>query len=86
MTSTQDKALLSYDSYEKERMIKVINAIDNGRLIYIRFFKDGRGISFYFRDANNLADIPHYCLYVFNAKQANIILMGCCIDISSFNI
>lgn len=84
MTRTQEKALLCYDSYEQERMARVIKAISDGRLIYIRFFEDGSGASFYFRDIRNCSGIPYYYLSCFNTKQTNVILMGCCVDKNIF--
>lgn len=86
MTRTKEKALQNYDSYEKERMIRVIEAINDGRLIYIRFFGKGDRASFHFRDVRDCSGIPYYYLYIFNIKQANEILMGCCIDITSFRL
>lgn len=86
MTRKQEKALLSYDSYEQERMARVIKAIADGRLIYMRFFEDGSGASFYFRDFRDCADIPYYYLTSFDTEQTNVILMGRCIDKKSFGL
>ena len=86
MTSKQEKAFQSYDSYEQERMTKVINAIADGRMIYIRFFEDRSGASFYFRDFRDCCDIPYYYLTCFDTEQTNLILMGCCIDKTSFGL
>ncbi len=86
MITKQEKALLRYDSDEQERMAKVIRAIASGWLIYMRFFEDASGASFYFRDTHDMSSIPCYCLYSFNAEQTNVILMGRCIDKKTFGL
>ena len=86
MTGTQEKALLHYDSSEQERMARVIKAISDGRLINIRFFEDGSGASFYFRDIRDCSGIQNYYLACFDTKQTNVILMGSCINKTSFGI
>ena len=79
-------ALLCYDSNERERMIKVINAIADGRLIYIRFSHDLSGASFYYRDPFANHGLPGSVCSHFNSEQSSVILMGCCIDITSFGL
>ena len=86
MTTKQEKALQCYDSNEQERMTKVIEAINSGRLIYVRFLMDCSGVNFYCRDNNDMSVNPSYFLYCFDTKQANVILMGSCIDITTFGI
>ena len=86
MITKQEKALRYYDGDKKERMKRVINAIAGGRLIYMRFFEDGSGASFYFRDTHDVSGNPWYFLYNFNTEDTNIILMGCCIDKTSFGL
>lgn len=86
MTTKQEKALQSYDSNEQERMTMVINAINGGRIIYMRFFEDGSGADFYFRDTHDTSGNPWYFLYSFDTKQTNIILMGCCFCKKCFGI
>lgn len=86
MTRKQEKAILCYNSYDQERIAKVIIAINDGRLIYMRFFEDGSGASFYFRDISDCGCIPNYYLSSFNTEQTNVILMGCCFDKKCFGI
>ena len=86
MITKQEKALLRYDSDEQVRMAKVIRAIAGGRLIYMRFFEDASGASFYFRDTHDMSGNPWYYLYSFNAEQTNVILMGRCIDKKTFGL
>lgn len=86
MNEEQLQALQCYDSYQKERMGRVIRAINDGRLIYIRFFEDNSGASFYFRELNDIINSDWYFLFSFNAKQTNIILTGCLINIKSFGL
>ena len=74
-----------YDSNEQERMINVMRAIDNGRLIYIRFNTDGDGTSFYYRNTIINKKGEHYALEAFDEEQSKIILMGCVIERDSFN-
>lgn len=85
MIKKQD-ALLCYDSNERERMMKVINAITDGRLIYIRFNHDLSGASFYFRDPFANHGLPGSIKSCFNSEQTSVILMGCCIDNTSFGL
>lgn len=85
MIKKQD-ALLCYDSNERERMMKVINAIDDGRLIYIRFNHDLSGASFCYRDHFANHGLPGSFVSCFNSEQSSVILMGCCIDITSFEL
>ena len=82
----KQNALKCYDSNERERMTKVINAIDNGRLIYIRFNPDNSGASFYYQDpfANN--SLPGTVISCFDTEQTSVILMGCCIEKKSFGL
>lgn len=74
-----------YDNNEQERMISVMRAIDNGRLIYIRFNPDGSGTSFYYRNTYVNRKGEQYTLEVFDEEQSKIILMGCVIERDSFN-
>lgn len=82
----KQNALLRYDSNERERMMKVINAIANGRLIYIRFNHDLSGACFYYKDPFVNHGLPGSVCSCFNSEQSSVILMGCCIDITSFRI
>lgn len=74
-----------YDSNEQERMISVMRAIDNGRLIYIRFNPDGSGTSFYYRSTFSNKGGCQFALEAFDEEQSKIILMGCVIERDSFN-
>lgn len=85
MNIKQD-AIKYYDSNERERMTKVINAIDNGRLIYIRFNPDSSGASFYYRDPFANHGLPGTIISCFNTEQTSVILMGCCIEKKSFGL
>ena len=82
--SIKIEALECYDSNERERMKNVINAIVNGRLIYIRFNPDGSGTSFYYRNAIVNRKGEQYALEAFDEEQSKIILMGCVIERDSF--
>ena len=84
--NVKNKALECYDSYDRERMTKVMNAIDEGRLIYLRFFEDGSGASFYWKGTHSSCNIPYYYLTSFDAKQTSVILMGRHIDKKCFGI
>lgn len=78
-------ALECYDSNEQERMINVIRAIVNGRLIYIRFNPDGNGASFYYRNPIINKNDSQYHIEAFDEEQSKIILMGCVIERDSFS-
>lgn len=80
----KQNVLECYDSNEKERMINVMRAIDNGRLIYMRFNPDGSGTSFYYRYAIVNRKGEQYALEAFDEEQSKIILMGCVIERDSF--
>ena len=80
----KQNVLECYDSNEQERMINVMRAIDNGRLIYIRFNPDGYGTSFYYRNAIVNRKGEQYALEAFDEEQSKIILMGCVIERDSF--
>ena len=80
----KQNVLECYDSNEQERMINVIRAIDNGRLIYIRFNPDGNGTSFYYRNAIVNRKGEQYTIEAFDEEQSKIILMGCVIERDSF--
>ena len=80
----RQNVLECYDSNEQERMIRVMRAIDNGRLIYIRFNPDGNGTSFYYRNAIVNRKGEQYALEAFDEEQSKIILMGCVIERDSF--
>ena len=84
--NTKQTALECYDSNERERMTKVINAIDNGRLIYMRFNPDCSGASFYYRDPFANHGLPGTVISCFDAEQTGVILMGCCIEKKSFGL
>lgn len=73
-----------YDSNEQERMINVMRAIYNGRLIYMRFHPDGSGTSFYYRNTIVNREDEQYVLEAFDEEQSKIILMGCVIKRDSF--
>lgn len=73
-----------YDSNEQERMINVMRAIYNGRLIYMRFNPDGSGTSFYYRNTIVNREDEQYVLEAFDEEQSKIILMGCVIKRDSF--
>ena len=75
-----------YDSNEREHMTKVINAIANDRLIYIRFNPDCSGASFYYRDPFANHGLPGTVISCFDAEQTSVILMGCCIEKKSFGL
>ena len=75
-----------YDSNEQERMIRVMRAIDNGRLIYIRFNPDRSGASFYYRDPFANHGLPGTIISCFDAEQTSVIFMGCCIEKKSFGL
>ena len=80
----KQNVLECYDSNEQERMINVMRAIDNGRLIYIRFNPDGNGTSFYYRNAIVNRKGKQYALEAFDEEQSKIILMGCVIERDNF--
>ena len=80
----RQNVLECYDSNEQDRMISVMRAIDNGRLIYIRFNPDGNGTSFYYRNAIVNRKGEQYALEAFDEEQSKIILMGCVIERDSF--
>lgn len=82
--SVKQNILECYDSNEQERMISVMRAIDNGRLIYIRFNPDGSGTSFYYKNAILNRKDEQYALEAFDEEQSKIILMGCFIERDSF--
>ena len=82
--SIKIEALECYDSNERERMKNVINAIVNGRLIYIRFNPDGSGTSFYYRKHVVIRKGSQYAIEAFDEEQSKIILMGCIIVRKSF--
>lgn len=73
-----------YDSNEQQRMMNVISAIVNGRLIYIRFNPDGSGASFYYRKHVVIKKGSQYAIEAFDEEQSKIILMGCLIERNSF--
>ena len=83
MSMKQD-ALKCYDSNERERMMNVISAIVNGRIIYIRFNPDGSGASFYYRNPIVNKKGNQYAIEAFDEEQSKIILMGCVIERDSF--
>lgn len=83
MSMKQD-ALKCYDSNEQERMMNVISAIVNGRLIYIRFNPDGSGASFYYRNPIVNKKGNQYAIEAFDEEQSKIILMGFVIERDSF--
>ena len=80
----KQNVLECYDSDEQERMIKVMRAIDNGRLIYMRFNPDGSGTSFYYRNTDINRNGTQFALEAFDEEQSKIILMGCVIERDSF--
>ena len=80
----KQNVLECYDSNEQERMINVMRAIDNGRLIYVRFNPDGSGTNFYYRIPNINGKGTQYFLEAFDEEQSKIILMGCVIERDSF--
>lgn len=80
----EKNTLECYDSNEQERMINVMRAIDNGRLIYIRFNQDGSGTSFFYRNTGINRNESRYALEAFDEEQSKIILMGCIIEHDSF--
>ena len=80
----KQNVLECYDSDEQERMIKVMRAIDNGRLIYMRFNPDGSGASFYYRNTDINRNGTQFALEAFDEEQSKIILMGCVIERDSF--
>lgn len=82
---TKQDALKCYDSNERERMTKVINAIANGWLIYIRFNPDCSGTSFYYRNPIINKNGSQYAIEAFDKEQSEIILMGCVIERESFS-
>ena len=84
--SIKKNALECYDSIERERMTKVINAISEGRLVYIRFFEDGSGASFYYWRIHKYYNIRWYHIENFEQEQTRVILMGCCIDKKTFGL
>ena len=84
MNMKQD-ALKCYDSNERERMINVIKAIVNGRLVYMRFNPDGNGTSFYYRNPIINRKGGQYTLEAFDEEQSKIILMGIVVERDSFN-
>ena len=81
----KQEALECYDSNERERMMNVIRAIVNGRLIYIRFNPDGSGSSFYYRNQIVNRKGGQYALEAFDEEQSKIILMGIVVERDSFN-
>lgn len=78
-------ALECYDSNEQKRMMNVIRAIVNGRLIYMRFNPDGGGTSFYYRNTIMNRRGGKYALEAFDEEQSKIILMGLVVERDSFN-
>ena len=86
MKKRQEEALKCYDSCQRERMERVIKAIADGRLIYIRFFDDNDKASFYFKGSNDMTSTGRCFLYCFDTEQTSVILMGCLIDITSFGL
>ena len=84
--STKQTALECYDSNERERLTKVINAIDNGRIIYIRFNPDCSGACFYYRDPFANHGLPGTVISCFDTEQTSVILMGCCIEKKTFGL
>lgn len=84
--NTKQNALECYDSNERERMTKVINAIADNRLIYIRFNPDCSGASFYYRDPFANHGLPGTVISSFDTEQTNVILMGCYIEKKSFGL
>lgn len=78
-------ALECYDSNERERMMNVIRAIVNGRIIYIRFNPDGSGASFYYKIPFINKKGSQYEIEAFDEEQSKIILMGCVIERDSFS-
>lgn len=83
---TKQNALECYDSNERERMTKVINAIADNRLIYIRFNTDCSGASFYYRDPFANHGLPCTVISSFDTEQTSVILMGCYIEKKSFGL
>ena len=83
--SIKQEALRCYDSNERERMMNVIKAIVNGRLIYMRFNPDGSGTSFYYRNTIINRKGGQYALEAFDEEQSKIILMGIVVERDSFN-
>ncbi len=79
-TTKQLESLQKYEGHLKDRMIKVINAIADCRLIYIKFLDDGSGATFYYRDKGD------YYLTTFDINQTNVILMSNKIDKHSFGL
>ena len=73
-----------YDNNEQERMINVMRAIDNGRLIYMRFNPDGSGTSFYYKNTIINRNETQFALEAFDEEQSKIILMGYVIERDSF--
>ena len=84
MSMKQD-ALKCYDGNERERMMNVIKAIVNGRLVYMRFNPDGSGTSFYYRNPIMNRRGGQYTLEAFDEEQSKIILMGIVVERDSFN-
>ena len=80
----KQNVLECYDSNEQERMISVMRAIDNGRLIYMRFNPDGSGTSFYYKSTIINRNGTQFALEAFDEEQSKIILMGCVIERDSF--
>lgn len=78
-------ALECYDSNEQKRMMNVIRAIVNGRLVYMRFNPDGSGTSFYYRNPIMNRRGEQYALEAFDEEQSKIILMGLVVERDSFN-
>lgn len=81
----KQEALEYYDSNERERMMNVMRAIINGRLIYIRFNPDGSGTNFYYRNQIVNKKGNQYAIEAFDEEQSKIILMGCVVERDSFN-
>ena len=81
----KQEALKCYDNNERERMMNVIRAIVNGRLVYMRFNPDGSGTSFYYRIPIINRKGEQYALEAFDEEQSKIILMGIVVERDSFN-